>query len=119
MNTSKTLNNTSFDAVRKALKKYRDKDIVDIYSSVSEPLEKMIYREGLRINALHFHKDLDLMIVVLNNKKTLKRSISEFKLLQKAKTSQLANYELTGGGTGIHWSALDEDISLVGLLQHE
>jgi hypothetical protein len=31
-------------------------------------------------------------------------------------TEQLARYELSGGGTGIHWEDLAEDISVEGLL---
>ena len=79
----------------------------------------MIYKDGLLIKAIHFHKDLDLMLIVLNNKKTLKRAISDFKLLRKAKSKELLKFELSGGGTGIHWPELDEDISLKGLLQDE
>lgn len=39
-----------------------------------------------------------------------------FPRLLNAKKKDLKNYELSGGGRGIHWEALDEDISVKGLL---
>ena len=84
-----------------------------------DEFEKIIYERGLRILAAHFHKDIDLMLIVLNNKKTIKRAISDFRTLKKAKISQLENYKLIGKGTGIHWPELDEDLSLKGFLRYE
>ncbi len=39
-----------------------------------------------------------------------------FPRLLNAKKKDLKNYELSGGGKGIHWNDLDEDISVKGLL---
>ena len=39
-----------------------------------------------------------------------------FPRLLKADQGQREHYELSGGGTGIHWDDLDEDISVEGLL---
>lgn len=39
-----------------------------------------------------------------------------FPRLLNAKKKDLKNYELSGGGRGIHWENLDEDISIKGLL---
>jgi hypothetical protein len=39
--------------------------------------------------------------------------------LKGADRVQLLKYELIGGGTGIHWPLLDEDLSLKGFLQDE
>lgn len=39
-----------------------------------------------------------------------------FSRLLNAKLSELKKFELSGGGRGIHWEALDEDISVNGLL---
>ena len=82
-----------------------------------DSIEKVIFEEGLRVKAVHFHKDLDLMLVVLNNGKILKHSISRFSVLKKAKNDELNDYRLIGKGVGLHWPQLDEDISLKGLLQ--
>lgn len=47
----------------------------------------------------------------------MKRQLSDFKKLQAAKRGQLEAYELSR--YGVHWSDLDEDLSLKGFLQHE
>ena len=84
-----------------------------------DALEQLIIRDGLRIKAVHLHKDLDLMLIVLNNGKILRRAISSSKLLKKATEKQLNDYRLIGKGVGIHWPELDEDLSLKGFLQEE
>ena len=42
--------------------------------------------------------------------------LSYFPRLLKATNDQRKNYILSGGGTGIHWDDIDEDISVQGLL---
>ena len=39
--------------------------------------------------------------------------------LKKASKSQLQNYHLIGGGRGIHFEDIDEDISLNGIIQYK
>lgn len=38
----------------------------------------MIFEGGLRVQKMFFDVDMDLMLIVLNNKKELKESISKF-----------------------------------------
>ena len=64
-----------------------------------------------------FDRDLDLIVVLLNNKKVLKRPLSDFKRLANATEKQLLNFE--NDGIGIHWPDLDEDLSLRGFLKYE
>lgn len=80
-----------------------------------DPIDSMIFEQGLRIEKLFFDKELDLMLIVLNNKKILKENISRFKLLGDATLEQLQDYEISR--TGVHWPALDEDLSLRGFLK--
>lgn len=80
-----------------------------------DPIDSMIFQEGLRIQRLFFDLDLDLMLVVLSNKKVLKESISKFKLLRNTTLEQLEQYEISR--TGVHWPLLDEDLSLRGFLK--
>lgn len=75
----------------------------------------MIFEGGLRIQKLFFEMEMDLMLVVLNNKKVLQESISRFKLLKGATKEQLENYQISR--TGVHWEELDEDLSLQGFLK--
>ena len=84
-----------------------------------DELEKIIYEDGLKITALHFHQDLDLMLVVLTNGKVLQRKLSVSERLKTATPEQLNNYRLIGQGAGVHWAAVDEDLSLKGFLKEE
>lgn len=54
--------------------------------------------------------------VDLTDGRTLGVPLAWFPRLLHATGEQLARYELSGGGTGIHWEDLDEDISVEGLL---
>ena len=84
-----------------------------------DAIENLIFKEGLRIEALDFHPDQDLMLVVLNTKVVLTQHFSSYNTLKAADKSQLLQYELIGNGTGVHWPLLDEDLSLKGFLQSE
>jgi len=82
-------------------------------------IEKLIYEEGLKIITLHFHSDLDLMLIVLSNKKVLNRAISSWQRLIQATSEELHNYRLIGKGAEVHWPYVDEDLSLKGFLKEE
>ncbi len=41
-----------------------------------DAIEKLIYDEGLRIEAIDFHPGLDVMLIVLNTKAVLHQRIS-------------------------------------------
>ena len=84
-----------------------------------DELEKIIYEDDLKIKALHFHPDLDLMLVVLTNGKVLPRSLSASRKLRSATLEQLNNYRLIGRGAGVHWEDVDEDLSLKGFLREQ
>ena len=58
----------------------------------------------------------DELIVALSDGRTLSVPLIWFPRLAKASPSERNNYELVGNGEGIHWSSLDEDISVAGLL---
>jgi hypothetical protein len=84
-----------------------------------DAIESLIFTEGLRIEALGFHPDQDLMLVILNTKVVLTQNLSSYHSLKTADKSQLLQYELVGRGTGVHWPLLDEDLSLEGFLRNE
>ncbi|MEQ9299751.1 MAG: DUF2442 domain-containing protein [Cyclobacteriaceae bacterium] len=84
-----------------------------------DTLEQVIFEKGLRIVSVYFQMELDLMLVVLNNKKVLERPISSSNRLKGASSESLNNYRLISDGLGIHWPDLDEDLSLKGFLQEE
>ena len=82
-----------------------------------DPLEQLIYDEGIRIKEIDVHPDMDILLIVLNTGSVLQEKLSKYPRLQYASTEALKNYELIGQGTGIHWSELDEDLSLKGFLR--
>lgn len=84
-----------------------------------DTIDHLIFTEGLRIQAIDIHPELDVMTIYLNTAASFSQHISSYKLLRGAEKSQLLKYELIGGGTGIHWPLLDEDLSLKGFLQDE
>ena len=84
-----------------------------------DAIEKLIYEEGIRIDAIDLHPELDVMLIILNTKAVLHQRLSAYKLLKAADKNSLLQYELTGNGTGIHWPVLDEDLSLKGFLRDE
>lgn len=82
-----------------------------------DPIELMIMKEGLRIVDVLPYKDLDLLAVVLNSGDVLQARLSDFERLKKATDVQLKKWRLIGGGIGVNWDALDEDLSLRGFIR--
>ena len=82
-----------------------------------DPIDKIIFEENLKILSVYFHRELDVMLILLNNRKIIERRISMTERLAHADENQLQRYELSR--TGIHWPDLDEDLSLRGYLKEE
>ncbi len=61
----------------------------------------------------------DTLGVVLSDGRTVTAPLVWFPRLLKASSRQRADWELIGGGIGIHWESVDEDISVASLLQPE
>ena len=56
------------------------------------------------------------LVVILNDGRRLGVPLDWFPRLRDATPAQLARWELLGGGAGIHWPEIDEDLSVAGLL---
>ncbi|MBS1621162.1 MAG: DUF2442 domain-containing protein [Bacteroidetes bacterium] len=84
-----------------------------------DAIEKMIFEENIRIEAVDIHPELDVMLIILNTKAVLRQNISSHQRLKKANHKDLFNFQLLAGGLGIHWQELDEDLSLKGFLRDE
>jgi hypothetical protein len=54
--------------------------------------------------------------VILADGREILAPLQWFPRLQKATRGQRNNWRLIGGGIGIHWEDIDEDISVAGLL---
>ncbi|MBC8555699.1 MAG: DUF2442 domain-containing protein [Candidatus Brocadiales bacterium] len=60
--------------------------------------------------------DNENMWVALADGRQLSVPLIFFPRLLNATSEQKNNFELSGGGTGIHWEEIDEDISVPGLI---
>ncbi|MFD3003928.1 DUF2442 domain-containing protein [Pontibacter toksunensis] len=56
------------------------------------------------------------MYVLLADGRELGVPLEWFSKLRDATEAQRMNWRLIGGGVGIHWEELDEDLSVAGLL---
>jgi hypothetical protein len=61
--------------------------------------------------------DRDMMHVRLMDGRIISIPLAWFPRLKKAKRAERENCRLVGGGIGLHWPDLDEDISVAGLLK--
>src|SRR6266853_49554 len=61
----------------------------------------------------------DSLIVVLDDGRTVSVPLVWFPRLLAATPKQRKDWEPIGGGIGMHWEAIDEDISVASLLQPE
>jgi hypothetical protein len=59
------------------------------------------------------------LTVTLADGRTISAPLAWFAPPVEATPDQRAEWELIGGGIGIHWEAIDEDISIASLLQPE
>jgi hypothetical protein len=71
-------------------------------------------RSDERVKDVRF--DDDSIIVDLMDGRTIAAPLAWFPRLLHASREQLLKWETCGGGYGIHWEQLDEDISTEGLL---
>ncbi len=67
-------------------------------------------------NASKVWFDKENMWVALTDGRQLSIPLLYFPRLLNVTPEQRNNYELSGGGTGIHWEEIDEDISVPGLI---
>ena len=59
----------------------------------------------------------DNLIVDLMDGRTISVPLAWYPRLMDATQAQLKRWEICGGGYGIHWPAIDEDLSTDGLLR--
>lgn len=58
----------------------------------------------------------DAIRVVLSDGREISAPLEWFPRLRCASAKERENWRLIGGGVGIHWESVDEDISVQGLL---
>jgi hypothetical protein len=67
-------------------------------------------------SAVHVHFDADTMWVDLSDGRQLGVPLAYFPRLLQAKPEERDGFIISGGGSGLHWDELDEDISVKNLL---
>jgi hypothetical protein len=72
-------------------------------------------RPGERVKDVHFTED-SLSVDLLDGR-TISVPLAWYPRLLHASADQRNNWELCGGGFGIHWPDIDEDLSTEGLLR--
>jgi hypothetical protein len=72
-------------------------------------------RPGERVKDVRFTDDA--LIVDLLDGRTISVPLVWYPRLLSATADQRGNWRLTGGGFGIHWPDVDEDLSSEGLLR--
>ena len=68
-----------------------------------------------RVEAVYFTRDS--LVVDLLDGRTISVPLSWYPKLLKATLKERAHFEICGGGFGIHWPDIDEDLSTSGLLR--
>ncbi len=70
---------------------------------------------GERVRDVRFTEDV--LSVDLADGRTISVPIAWYPRLLRATVQQRENWRVTGGGHGIHWADVDEDLSTEGLLR--
>ncbi len=72
---------------------------------------------AITVLATNIYFTIDRMHVQLSDGREISVPVEWFPTLRSATDEQRNNWRLIGNGVGIHWEALDEDISVEGLLR--
>ena len=67
-------------------------------------------------DAVDVHVGVDRLVVELEDGRAISLPLSWYPRLLHGKPEERNNYRLIGGGSGIHWPDLDEDLSVEDLL---
>ena len=78
-------------------------------------MHSLAHKKDERVEAVYFARDS--LIVDLMDGRTISVFLSWYPRLLKATPKERANWEIGGGGYGIHWPDVDEDLSTEGLLR--
>jgi hypothetical protein len=84
------------------------------------------WRLGMSTSAVEIHPlaqnvtftDSDLVVDLIDGRR-ISVPLEWFPRLANASRVQLENFEILADGEGIHWSDVDEDLSVAGLLRGE
>ena len=69
------------------------------------------------VRAMHVAVEEARLVVALMDGRTIAVPLAWYPRLANATPEQRSHWELAGGGYGIHWTDIDEDLSTEGLLR--
>ncbi len=73
------------------------------------------YNSDMRIKAVNFKNEM--IVVSLMDGRIISVPLIFYPRLFNATSQQRKNWQICGGGYGIHWTDIDEDLSAEGLLR--
>ena len=82
-----------------------------------DTIEKLIFDLEWVIKGVDFKKEINKMLISINTGHILALSLSDYPAFFNVSDEDLVNFQITAQGTGVHWPALDEDLSLKGFLK--
>ncbi len=71
----------------------------------------------LQIRAIKAWAENGYICMQLDDQREIRFPVSKSRRLKDASPQQLNNIELICGGTGLHWPDLDEDLSVIGIIE--
>lgn len=78
-------------------------------------MNTLAHKTDERVEAVHFTRDS--LVVDLIDGRSISAPLIWYPRLLKATPKQRASWEICGGGYGIHWPEIDEDLNTEGLLR--
>ena len=78
-------------------------------------MTSLAIESDIRVSGVRFENDS--LVVDLQDGRTISAPLAWFPRLDQASEAERAKWEISGAGYGLHWPALDEDISTEGLLR--
>jgi hypothetical protein len=78
-------------------------------------MNTLAHQVNERVEAVHFTRDS--LVVDLMDGRSISVPLTWYPRLLKATPKQRASWEICGGGYGIHWPEIDEDLNTEGLLR--
>ena len=75
----------------------------------------MTHKTDERVKAVRFTRES--LVVDMMDGRSISVPLNWYPKLLKATAKQRASWEICGGGYGIHWPEIDEDLSTEGLLR--
>ncbi len=71
----------------------------------------------LQSRAIKAWAENEYICIQLEDQREIRFPVSKNRRLRDASPTQLNNIQIICGGTGLHWPDLDEDLSVIGILE--